>query len=37
MLDVTHSNVDFEIEFGVISLIVIFIYIFTSKMIFSTL
>jgi len=35
MLDATHSNVDVETEFGGVSLIVIFLYIFTSKIIFS--
>jgi len=37
MLDVTHCNVDVETEFGVVSLILIFLYLFTSKMIFSIL
>jgi len=37
MLDVTHSHVDVETEFGVVSLILIFLEIFTSKMIFSIL
>jgi len=37
MLDVTHSNVDVETEFGVVSLILIFSNIFTSKMIFNIL
>jgi len=37
MLDVTHSNVDVETEFGVVSLILIFSNIFTSKMILRIL
>jgi len=37
MLDVTHSHIDVEIEFGVVSLILIFLESFTSKMIFSIL
>jgi len=37
MLDVTHSHDDVETEFGVVSLILIFSQIFTSKMIFSIL
>jgi len=37
MLDVTHSHVDVETEFDVVSLILIFLYISTSKMIFSIL
>jgi len=37
MLDVTHIHVDVETEFDVASLILIFLYIFTSKMIFSIL
>ena len=37
MLGVTHSHVDVEIEFGVVSLILIFLYVFASKMIFSIL
>jgi len=37
MLDVTHSNVDVEIEFSVAWLILIFLKIFSSKMIFSIL
>jgi len=31
MLDVTHCLVDVETEFGVVSLILTFLYIFTSK------
>jgi len=37
MLDITHPYVDVETEFGVVSLILIFLWIFTSKMIFSIL
>jgi len=37
MLDVTNRHVDVETEFGVVSLILIFLYIFTSKRIFSIL
>jgi len=37
MLDITHSNVDVETEFGVVSLILIFSNIFTSKMILRIL
>ena len=37
MLGVTHSNVDVETEFGAVSLILIFLNIFTSKMLFSIL
>jgi len=35
MLDVTHSNADVEPECGVVSLILIFLQICTSKIIFS--
>ena len=37
MLDVTHCLVDVETEFGVVSLILTFLYIFTSKKIVSIL
>jgi len=37
MLDITHTYADVETEFGVESLILIFLWIFTSKMIFSIL
>jgi len=37
ILDVTHSYVDVEREFGVVSLILIYLQIFTSKIIFSIL
>jgi len=37
MLGVTHSNVDVEIECGVVSLILIFLQICASKIIFSIL
>jgi len=37
MLDVTHSHDDVETQFGVVTLILIFLQIFTSKMIFSIL
>ena len=35
ILDLTHSYVDVETEFGVVSLILIYLWIFTSKTIFS--
>jgi len=37
MFDITHTYVDVETEFGVVSLILIFLWIFTSTMIFSIL
>jgi len=37
ILDVTHSYVDDEREFGVVSLILVHLYIFTSKLSFSIL
>jgi len=37
MLDVAHSYLDVESEFGVVSLALIILQIFTSKMIFSIL
>jgi len=37
MLDVTRSHVDVQTEFGVVLLILIFLQIFNSKMIFSIL
>ena len=37
MLDITHTYVDVETEFGVVSLILIFLWKFTSKIIFGIL
>jgi len=37
MLDTTHTHVDVGTEFDVVSLILIFLYIFTSKTIFNIL